>query len=107
MCADQCWNEEIGQCLRCSPSVAEEVSRAQAAAQRDQIWDQARTKDWTRDVDPDTRAKLTCPSCGVKADGGKFCASCGGSLAPVVHCTECGSQSKVGALFCGDCGTRL
>src|SRR6266496_1813958 len=25
MCHDQCWNEEIGQCLRCSPSVAEEV----------------------------------------------------------------------------------
>ncbi|MEU4669053.1 hypothetical protein AB0F91_13980 [Amycolatopsis sp. NPDC023774] len=30
MCTDQCWNAEIGQCLRCPPSVAEEISRAQA-----------------------------------------------------------------------------
>lgn len=107
MCADQCWNTEIGQCLRCSPSVAEEISRAQASAQRDQIWDRARDRDWTRDLDLDTRAHLTCPSCGVKAEGGKFCAACGSSLAPTVHCTECGKPSTAGAVFCGDCGTRL
>ncbi|MGW7535672.1 double zinc ribbon domain-containing protein [Amycolatopsis sp. NPDC054798] len=107
MCAEQCWNEEIGQCLRCSPSVAEEVSRAQAAAQRDQIWDKAREKNWTSDLDLDTRAKLTCPDCGLKVNGGKFCTGCGSSLAPTVHCGECGKESKAGAVFCADCGHRL
>ncbi len=88
-------------------TAAEEVSRAQAAAQRDQIWDQAREKNWTADLDLDTRAKLTCPGCGLKAEGGKFCTGCGSSLAPTVHCGECGKEAKAGAVFCSDCGHRL
>ena len=108
MCQTQCWNDEIGQCLRCSPSVAEEVARAQSAAQRDQIWEQAREKDWTSAVDVDTRAKLTCPGCGLKTDSGKFCSSCGTSLAMVVKCAGCGNEtSKAGAMFCSDCGAKL
>jgi hypothetical protein len=108
MCKAQCWNEEIGQCLRCSPSVAEEVARAQSAAQRDQIWEKARQKDWTADIDVATRAKLNCPSCGTKVDGGKFCSACGGSLAVPVKCDGCGSTgSKAGAVFCTDCGGKL
>jgi hypothetical protein len=108
MCAAQCWNDDIGQCLRCSPSVAEEMSRAQADAQRQQIWDKARETNWTGDLDLDTRAKLNCPSCGTKVDGGKFCSSCGSSLALKVDCTGCRSTAnKPGAVFCSDCGTRL
>lgn len=108
MCAAQCWNEEIGQCLRCSPSVAEEISRAQAEAQRQQIWDKAREKDWTADLDLATRAKVSCPSCGSKVDGGKFCSSCGSSLAATATCGGCGSTAnKPGSVFCSDCGTRL
>jgi hypothetical protein len=108
MCSGVCWNDEIGQCLRCSPSVAEELSRAQASAQRDQIWDKTRAKDWTGDLDLATRAKVTCPGCGAKADGGKFCASCGTSLAAVVQCGGCGNETnKVGSVFCSDCGNRL
>jgi len=108
MCKTLCWNEEIGQCLRCSPSVAEEVARAQSAAQRDQIWEKARQKDWTAAVDVDTRAKLNCPSCGTKVDGGKFCSACGGSLAVPVTCSGCGSTgNKAGAVFCSDCGGKL
>jgi hypothetical protein len=108
MCATQCWNDEIGQCLRCSPSVAEEISRAQAEAQREQIWDRAKETDWTGDLDLKTRAKLNCPSCGVKVDGGKFCSSCGASLALPVRCNGCGATgNKAGAVFCADCGTKL
>ncbi|WP_043720389.1 zinc ribbon domain-containing protein [Kutzneria sp. 744] len=108
MCKQQCWNDEVGQCLRCSPSVAEEVARAQSAAQRDQIWEKAREKDWTADVDVATRAKLNCPSCGTKVDGGKFCSACGSSLAVPVTCGGCGSTAnKVGAVFCSDCGGKL
>jgi hypothetical protein len=108
MCESLCWNDEIGQCLRCSPSVAEEISRAQSSAQVSQIWDKAQQKDWTQNLDLDTRAKLSCPSCGVKADGGKFCASCGSSLAPVVACSGCGhTANKPGAIFCAECGNRF
>jgi hypothetical protein len=108
MCATQCWNDEIGQCLRCSPSVAEEISRAQAEAQRRQIWDQATEVDWTGNLDLATRAKLNCPACGSKVDGGKFCSACGSSLALAAGCGGCGSTAnKPGAVFCSDCGTRL
>jgi hypothetical protein len=108
MCKSLCWNDEIGQCLRCSPIVAEEVARAQSAAQRDQIWQKAREQDWTADVDVATRAKLDCPSCGLKVDGGKFCSACGASLAMPVACGGCGSTAnKPGAVFCSECGGKL
>lgn len=108
MCATFCWNDEIGQCLRCSPSVAEEVSRAQASAQQDQIWQQARQHDWTEHVDTATRATLSCPSCGSKVAGGKFCSSCGSALHIQVKCAGCGSESNApGAIFCSECGSKL
>jgi hypothetical protein len=108
MCAVMCWNDDIGQCLRCSPSVAEEVSRAQASAQRDQIWDAAKQRDWTKDVNVDTRAKLNCPSCGTKVSGGKFCSSCGSSLSLAVACGGCGfADNAPGAMFCAECGGKL
>lgn len=109
MCASMCWNDEIGQCLRCSPIVAEEVARAQSAAQRDQIWQQARQQNWTQDVDVATRSSsLDCPTCGSKTTGGKFCPSCGSSLAVPVKCSGCGfDKNAQGALFCSECGTKL
>ncbi len=107
VCQQVCWNHDIGQCLVCSPSVADEVSRAQAAAQVEQIQEKARTVDWTADLDIATRAKVACPSCGAAVDGGKFCPECGEKLAKTAFCTECGSQMPEGAKFCAECGHRL
>jgi Double zinc ribbon len=108
MCASFCWNDAIGQCLRCSPSVPDEVARAQSAAQRDQIWQAARQQDWTQNVNVQNRAVLNCPTCGTRTNGGKFCASCGSSLSVAVRCTGCGfSGNAPGAMFCSECGTRL
>jgi hypothetical protein len=104
VCVPVCWNHEIGQCLQCSPSVAEEVSKAQAAAQVEQIQQKVRETDWTADLNLTTRAKVTCGSCGEKVDGGKFCPSCGEKLAKTSFCTECGSQIADGAKFCAECG---
>ena len=108
MCHQQCWNAEVGQCLRCSPIVAEEVARAQAAAQVQQIRRKADTVDWTRGVDVEHRATVTCPSCQANVDGGRFCSSCGASLQMAVVCPACEStHNKAGAAFCSECGHGL
>jgi len=50
---------------------------------------------------------ITCPKCGAVGTG-KFCASCGQPLAPVVgKCAECGSDVAPGAKFCGNCGKPI
>ena len=107
VCKAVCWNEELGQYLTCSPSVAEELSRAQAQAQVEQIQERVREVDWTRDIDIAERAKVTCPSCSAKIDGGKFCPECGTKLARSVFCTNCGTEMPDGAKSCGECGTPL
>lgn len=107
VCLPVCWNTDIGQCLVCSPSVVEEISRAQAAAQVEQIQEKARTIDWTADLDIANRARVTCPSCSASIDGGKFCPECGEKLVKQVFCTECGTQMPDGAKFCGECGNHL
>lgn len=107
VCAPVCWNHEIGQCLTCSPSVAEEVSRAQAAAQVEQIREKTREVDWTSDLDLQNRAKVSCGSCGAKISGGKFCPECGQPTAKKVFCTNCGTEETSGAKFCSECGEKL
>jgi hypothetical protein len=105
VCADLCWNAEIGQCATCSPFVVDELSRAQAAAQVEQIREKVKEKDWTAELDTTTRAKVACPSCGAAVSGGKFCGECGQKLATTVFCTECGNEMPAGSKFCGECGT--
>jgi membrane protease subunit (stomatin/prohibitin family) len=107
VCVDVCWNPEIGQCVVCSPFVAEEISRAQAAAQVEQIREKVREKDWTADLDLTSRAKVQCPSCHATVEGGKFCPECGEKLAKATFCAECGAEQKEGAKFCAECGTKL
>src|SRR6266581_1158682 len=47
-----------------------------------------------------------CPSCGASnREGGKFCSSCGASLAS--GCPACGAQNEPGDAFCAQCGTAL
>ena len=106
MCTQVCWNHDIGQCLRCSPSVAEEISRAQAQAQIEQIQTKVRETDRTADLNLTTRAKVECPKCHAKVDGGKFCPECGEKLAKTSFCAECGSQLAEGAKFCPECGHK-
>jgi hypothetical protein len=105
VCADVCWNEPIGQCLVCSPSVADELSRAQAAAQVEQLQEKTREIDWTKDLDLTTRARVQCPACGAGCSGGKFCGDCGAQLAASSDCSNCGTH-LAGAKFCPECGQK-
>jgi hypothetical protein len=107
VCIDLCWNAEIGQCVTCSPIVAEEISRAQAAAQVHQIREKVQQTDWTDNLDLTTRAKVGCPSCGAPVEGGKFCPECGGKLTVTTFCASCGAEMKEGAKFCAECGEKV
>jgi hypothetical protein len=105
VCQEVCWNDAIGQCVMCSPLVAEELSKLQAEAQLEQLREKVRETDWTEDLDVTTRVKVTCPSCGAASSGGKFCGECGGKMSPATFCTECGAKIEGGARFCSECGT--
>ncbi|TMF99941.1 MAG: zinc-ribbon domain-containing protein, partial [Chloroflexi bacterium] len=49
---------------------------------------------------------LLCSSCGQEnREGRRFCAQCGGSLAPA--CPSCGTANEPGERFCGECGKPL
>lgn len=105
VCREVCWNHDIGQCLNCSPSVADELARAQAAAQVEQLGVRAREVDWTADLDITTRARVTCPSCSASITGGKFCPECGAGLQAKAECTNCGTALG-DARFCPECGHK-
>jgi hypothetical protein len=105
VCHEVCWNDQIGQCHRCSPSVAEELSRAQAAAQVQQLQDRAREVDWTSGIDVAARNPVACPSCSARVAPGRFCSSCGAAMSPNTRCTGCGTNLPPGARFCSNCGT--
>lgn len=107
VCVTVCWNDEIGQCLTCSPSVGDVLSAAQAAAQVEQIQQKARTVDWTADLDMTERAKVRCPACGASVQGGKFCPECGGPLAKKKFCGNCGTEMDAGKKFCAECGEKV
>ena len=106
VCDPVCWNKEIGQCLNCSPSIAEELARAQASTQVEQMREKVKTVDYTADLDVTTRTKVTCPHCDAKVDGGKFCPACGQALAATTFCSNCGGSLKPGAKFCAECGQK-
>ena len=49
---------------------------------------------------------MRCSKCGSdNREGRKFCAKCGGPLAPL--CPKCGASNEPGEDFCGECGTSL
>lgn len=106
MCRDLCWNHEVGQCAQCSPFVGEEISRAQAAAQVEQIKEKVRDIDFTENLDLKNRAKVKCGSCNAVVDGGKFCPECGEKLTKTSFCSECGAEQPEGAKFCSECGNK-
>ena len=104
VCADVCWNDGIGQCLRCSPDVAEELSRAQAAAQVEQLREGTRQQDWTGGLDLGARTPVACPQCAARVTPGKFCSSCGSQLVAETACRSCAEPMPAGARFCSACG---
>jgi hypothetical protein len=107
VCIPVCWNNEVGQCLTCSPSVGDEMSKAQASAQVDQIREKAKSTDWTAGLDMTDRALVECPHCHARVKGGKFCPECGQAFATKHTCPSCGAEEDGDMKFCPECGTKF
>lgn len=107
VCPEVCWNGSKGLCEECAPDTHEEVAAAQAQATKDQIFEKARATNYVDKIDMKNPATVQCPSCGARAQGGKFCPECGGPLAITFTCEKCGAQASSTAKFCPECGDRL
>ncbi|GAB08043.1 ribosomal protein L32 [Gordonia amarae] len=107
VCDDGCWNDQVGQCVRCSPNQAHELAQLQADARRDQMRDGLRNVDLIGGIDLGQQSSTRCPSCGTHAAGGRFCTACGSSLAQQVPCRGCSHGNPIGAIYCQQCGQSL
>jgi hypothetical protein len=106
-CAQFCWNNDVGQCMECSPLAAEELARAQADARRYQLRERAYETDQVGTLNVAEAPKLRCDTCGASSGGGKFCQHCGTAMIKQVSCGRCGASAPPGASFCMECGTQL
>jgi ribosomal protein L40E len=107
VCASFCWNNEVGQCMECSPLATEELARAQADARTWQLRERAMGQDLVGGMDVAAPPMLRCDTCGGSTGGGKFCQHCGTALIKKVSCGKCGADAPPGASFCMQCGTQL
>jgi uncharacterized protein (UPF0212 family) len=103
ICPDTCWNKSRGMCLDCAPDIQAELAAAQVQATIDQINEGVRNVDFTKNLDLAGENAATCPKCGERVTG-KFCMSCGATIAPKAKCAKCSASFDVGAKFCPECG---
>lgn len=103
---DDCWNIQRNFCKECAPDLQDEMSTIQVQAA---IRDAQEKADQVDYVTADKFKKdiiTTCPHCGAKSGGGKFCQECGKPLAVEKFCTNCSAKMELGAKFCAECGTK-
>ena len=108
VCPEICWNGKASLCKKCAPDFAEESAAAQADALREAVSAQLREKaaaaNLTGGVEITQQQNLSCPHCGARAEGGKFCAGCGKPLSAKAACKGCKAELAPGAKFCAQCG---
>lgn len=104
VCRDVCWNDQVGQCVQCSPVDTETLAQLQAEARRSQMLDRLREVDLVKGMDVAASAHPRCQACGAQSAGGKFCQECGSSLVVSHRCSACQHENPSGAKFCVECG---
>ena len=107
VCEPVCWNKKAGLCERCAPDLDEEIAAAQAQAARQQATERTRDVDYLGQRNLAQVVAAHCPSCGAKAQGGKFCPECGASLSLTRKCGRCGAESDGAPKFCPECGNAF
>jgi hypothetical protein len=108
VCRQRCWNEKRGLCFNCAPDTTVEVAAAQAGAITDQAVEavQSRTYD-VKDYTAGDELRAACPNCGAALKvGAKFCGECGTPIKQNRFCTECGSAVEANVKFCPSCGAK-
>lgn len=108
VCRDSCWNEKRGLCKSCAPDMGVEMSAAQAARSREEVWAHAKMSaedkklsegNWRETI------RASCPKCEAPlASNAKFCPECGAKLAGEGECVKCQAKLQPGAKFCAECG---
>ena len=107
VCEAVCWNAEVGQCVKCSPRVTDELAQLQAKARRQQLQEATLATSYIDDIDVSRQGTTRCPSCDAPAGNGKFCTECGTSLVRKAFCGECGAENARDAKFCSGCGSPV
>ena len=92
--------DEFGMCEGCAPSAQEAAAKRAAERARDRAVEAI-----DQQAVPPPLPAVTCPSCGVQTQGGKFCQDCGAALGHRA-CATCGAPLTPTAKFCGDCGAK-
>ena len=101
---DACYNEDDMLCTDCAPRQEVAVAKGRAEAMRRNIEEAAETATvWSGKLE---RKTVVCPVCGKPAGTGKFCNSCGTSLA-LAACPKCGEKNAQGVRFCNHCGASM
>ncbi len=130
---DADYNEDEGLCVECAPRQEIYVAKKRADAMRRNIDEKADTAVvWNGEIESKTTvcpvcgkptgtgkfcnscgaslARRECPNCGaLMAQNVKFCPECGASMTQAVgakHCAQCGAELNPGDKFCGECGAR-
>ena len=103
---DDCWNPQRSMCKECAPDLQEEMSSIQVQAAVNDAREKAEQVDYVSADQFKQTIIATCPHCGAKSGGGKFCQECGKPLAAEKFCKNCGAKMEVGAKFCAECGTK-
>lgn len=107
VCEQVCWNDQVGQCARCTPIQSEELAQLQAQARTTQLREALRETSLIDGIDVAQQSIPRCPGCHSQTSGGEFCGNCGHALAAVRACGSCQAQNPPGAVFCSECGSSL
>jgi membrane protease subunit (stomatin/prohibitin family) len=107
VCEPICFNKKAQLCEWCAPDLDEELASAQAEAAKEQVFEKARSVDWTKGRDLAAAGGALCKSCGAKLTGGKFCGECGAPVSQKKHCVSCGVEAEGSPKFCPECGQHF
>ena len=109
VCAN-CWNDEVGLCLDCAPSLTVEAAKIQTTAKietvKQVVSEKAKQGAYVGEALAATETLVVCPRCGKRTRPGKFCEFCGAPLTKRT-CPYCGAEVSPNARFCSNCGTKL
>jgi len=110
VCRKACWNEKRGLCKECAPDMGVEMSAAQAARSREEIWAHAKMSAEDKQLSESNWRETivaSCPKCGATQQvNAKFCPACGADLRAAGKCPQCGTQLQPDAKFCSECGYK-